>query len=91
MANIVSFEEHNAFGVQALIGTVFAEYQLTFEPKDYDSDLSRIPAACQGSGGAFWVIEEHGHVVGTTGVVPLSSGEAEIRRVYIHPAWRGRG
>ena len=91
MRAIVPFEEHHGFGVLALIGGVFAEYGLTFEPAGYDADLTRIPGSYFRAGGAFWVLEDDGHVVGTVGVAPLSGSEVEIKRVYLHPGLRGHG
>jgi putative acetyltransferase len=70
---------------------VFAEYGLTFEPAGYDADLMQIPGNYFRSGGAFWVLEEAGRVVGTVAVVPVSPSEVEIKRVYLHPSLRGQG
>lgn len=91
MPRIVPFDERHAAGVVALIGAVFAEYGLGFEPAGYDADLTRITAAYQDSGGAFWVLEDDGRAGGTVAIVPLSPAEAEIKRVYLDPALRGRG
>ena len=88
---MVSFEEKYTGGVLELIGGIFAEYGLTFEPAGYDADLTRIPDAYLSSGGAFWVLLDGGQVVGTVAVVPLSSSEVEIKRVYLHASLRGQG
>jgi GNAT superfamily N-acetyltransferase len=91
MPAIVPFEERHGPGVLALIGGVFREYGLTFDPSGYDADLTRISAAYHDAGGAFWVLEDDGRVVGTVAVVPLSSDEVEIKRVYLDSSLRGRG
>ena len=91
MAVIVPFEQKHTEGVLALIGGVFVEYGLTFDPPGYDADLTRIPRAYDGSGGAFWVLEEEHSVVGTIGVLPISASEIEIKRVYLDSSLRGRG
>jgi putative acetyltransferase len=91
MAAIVDFRDEHATGVIALIASIFAEYRLTFDIDDYDADLTRIHATYRGAGGAFWVLEDDGRVVGTVAVVPLSPAEAEIKRVYLDAALRGRG
>jgi putative acetyltransferase len=91
MVAIVPFEERHMDGVLALIGGVFAEYGLTFDPAGYDADLTRISGIYCRSGGAFWVLEDEAHVVGTIGVVPLSPTEVEIKRVYVDPTLRGQG
>jgi putative acetyltransferase len=91
MAAIVPFEERHADGVLDLIGSVFAEYRLTFEPAGYDADLTQISGNYFRAGGAFWVLEDDRRVVGTVAVVPLSPSEAEIKRVYLDGSLRGRG
>jgi len=91
MLAIVQYEEHHAAGVLGLIGGVFAEYGLTFEPAGYDADLTKIPGNYFRPGGAFWVLEDEGRVVGTVAAVPLSPSEAEIKRVYLHAGLRGHG
>ena len=91
MPTIVPFEERHGPAVLALIESIFAEYGMTFDPAGYDADLTRIHAKYRDAGGAFWVLEEDGHVVGTVAVVPLSPTEVEIKRVYVDASLRGRG
>ena len=91
MVAIVSFEQQHEEGVLGLIGGVFAEYGLTFEPSGYDLDLTDVPGTYCRPGGAFWVLEEDGDVMGTVAVVPKSATEVEIKRVYLHPSLRGQG
>ena len=90
MPAIVPFEPRHTPGVLALIGGIFAEYRLTFEPAGYDADLTRIGTAYRD--GAFWVLEDDdGAVLGTVAVVPVSPSEVEIKRVYLDVSLRGRG
>jgi putative acetyltransferase len=91
MASIIAFESRHESAVLALIGGVFAEYGLTFDPGGYDADLTRIATLYPGKGGAFWVLEDGGRIVGTVAVVPVSPDEVEIKRVYLEAARRGRG
>jgi putative acetyltransferase len=91
MPEMVAFEERHTGGVLALIGGVFAEYGLTFDPAGYDADLTRVMGTYCRAGGAFWVLEDDGRVVGTVGVVALSPDEVEIKRVYLHASLRGQG
>ena len=88
---IVAFEERHTDGVLKLIGSIFAEYRLTFEPAGYDADLTRIEDAYMRSGGAFWVLVDGDRVVGTVAVVPHSPSEVEIKRVYLDASLRGKG
>ena len=91
MPEIVPFEEHHGPGVLRLIGGVFAEYGLTFDPAGYDADLTRIRGSYFLPGGAFWVLEDDHQVVGTIAIVPVSTTEVEIKRVYLDPSLRGQG
>jgi putative acetyltransferase len=91
MVVIVPFEGRHEAGVLGLIGSVFTEFGLTFEPAGYDADLTSIPGTYFRAGGAFWVLEREGHVAGTVGVLPLSPRDIEIKRVYLHPSLRGQG
>jgi len=91
MSDIVRFHERHGQGVLRLIGGVFAEYGLTFDPLGYDVDLTRIHDEYVSRGGEFWVLEHEGVVHGTVAVVPVSAVAVEIKRVYVHPALRGQG
>ena len=91
MLTVVPFEQRHGPGVLGLIGGIFAEYGLTFDPDGYDADLTRIEGTYFRAGGAFWVLEDEGRVVGTVAAVPLSPSEAEIKRVYLHAGLRGHG
>jgi GNAT superfamily N-acetyltransferase len=88
---LVEFEERHVPGVLQLIGSVFAEYGLTFEPSGYDADLTRIRDVYLDSGGAFWVLLDGERVVGTVAVVPHSDSGVEIKRVYLDASLRGKG
>ena len=91
MRVIVPYEERHGPGVLTLIGEIFVEYGLTFDPAGYDADLTRIPAAYHHAGGSFWVLEHDARVAGTVAVLPCSPAEVEIKRVYLEAALRGRG
>ena len=53
MPAIVPYEERHGRGVLTLIGGVFVEYGLTFEPAGYDADLTRVLATYHDGGGGF--------------------------------------
>ena len=91
MPSIAPFEDRHLPGVLALIGAIFLEYGMTFDPTGYDADLQRIPAKYGESGGAFWVLEDDGRVLGTVAVIPVSASEVEIKRVYLDARLRGHG
>lgn len=76
-----------------LIATVLAEYGLGWEPEDADRDVIEVERCYTQAGGAFWVVERDGQLVGTAGFYPVSRGDraVEIRKMYVLPAVRGRG
>ena len=91
MPSIIPFEERHVPAVLGLIGAIFREYDLTFDPAGYDADLHEIEGTYRAGGGDFWVLEDGGRVLGTVAVVPLSASEVELKRVYLDAALRGRG
>lgn len=77
----------------AVIKTVLNEYGLTCEPNGSDRDASAVETYYLARGGAFWVVEQQGQVVGTAGYHPIERGvnAVEIRKMYLLPAVRGQG
>jgi putative acetyltransferase len=88
---IEPFSPPHAAAVLDVIGAVFAEYGMTFDPSDFDSDLLDIPRHYADRGGWFTVLTDDGRVVGTVAAVPKDAGACEIKRLYLLPQYRGRG
>ena len=78
-------------GVIRVIGGVFAEYGFVFEPAQELPDLFAFGRHYAPPGGAFWVIRAGGEVVGSVAVERLAGGTAELHRLYLDAALRGRG
>lgn len=76
--------------VVALIRAVFDEYGMTFDLDDFDRDLTDIATHYLARGGMFSVLLEGDDVVGTVAAV-AHGDECEIKRLYLHPAYRGQG
>lgn len=76
-----------------LIGAVLAEYGLNWEPDEADRDVIDIERCYLDSGGAFWVVERGGQLLGTSGFYPVERGDraVELRKMYLHPQARGVG
>lgn len=94
MADVVvrAVRAEDAHGVVALVRDVLAEFGLRFgEGADTDAELARLPASYTGKGGAFWIAEQGGELVGTCGVAPVAEGTLELRKMYLRPAARGLG
>ena len=88
---IVPFAESHAPGVLELIGSVFAEYGMTFEPQGFDRDLTAIRDYYLARRGWFAVMVEDDRVVGTVAALPQADGVCEVKRLYLRPEYRGRG
>jgi GNAT superfamily N-acetyltransferase len=81
----------DAPAVIALIGRVFAEFGFSWDPSTEVPDLFDLERRYGGDAGAFWVARLHGEVVGSVGVERLPDGHAELHRLYLDAALRGRG
>jgi len=90
-ARIVPFGEAHAAAVVELIGDVFAEYGMTFEPSGFDADLTAIAEHYPARGGWFAVLVDDERVVGTVAAVPRDEASCELKRLYLRPEYRGRG
>lgn len=87
--------------VQALVFGILRSYGLSPDPEVTDADLSDLEDAYARQGGRFTVLEaadegvgESGwQIIGTVGLLPLPGHPAvgELRKMYLHPDWRGRG
>ena len=78
-------------GVVALIGRVFAEYGFVWDPAIEVPDLLDFHTHYAGSRGAFFVTRDAGMIVGSVGVERLDGPRAELHRLYLDAALRGRG
>jgi GNAT superfamily N-acetyltransferase len=81
----------DAGGVIALIGRVFAEYGFIFDAVVEVPDLHAFAAHYVPPRGAFYVVRQDAMVVGSVGVERLDAETAELHRLYLDAAWRGRG
>lgn len=89
--SIEPFAAVHAPGVLHVIGLVFAEYGMTFDPADFDADLLDVEHSYLARGGWFSVLTDAGRVVGTVAALPKDEGTVEIKRLYLLPEYRGRG
>jgi putative acetyltransferase len=80
--------------VVALVTEVLAEFGLAFgKGSETDDAVHSLPQSYEAVGGAFWVAEREGHLLGTCGIGPIAPGEStfELRKMYLRPAARGAG
>ena len=77
--------------IAALIERVFHEYSERICLEYCDSDLVNLESEYFNKGGTFWVLEEAGHVLGSSAVVPDESkqGVCWLKRLYLDSNLRG--
>jgi GNAT superfamily N-acetyltransferase len=74
-----------------VIGRVYEEYGFVFEPATELPDLFAFERHYGVPEGAFFVAREAGRLVGSVGVTRLAGDVAELHRLYLDAALRGRG
>jgi putative acetyltransferase len=89
--SIEPFAPSHAPDVLRVIGAVFSEYGMTFDPPGFDADLLDVQRYYLERGGWFSVLTDAGRVVGTVAAVPHDGGACEIKRVYLLAEYRGQG
>lgn len=82
----------DAAAVRSLVQSVLAEYGLAADPDGVDADLGQLERLYLAAGGLFEVVETaDGRIIGSCGLYPLCEGVVELRKMYLAPAFRGRG
>ena len=89
MPEIRRFRAEDGAACRALVEAVLPAYGLKVDFNGADSDL--VDVAKSYDGGAFFVIEEKGALVGMGGARRLSPTRAEVRKMYFLPEIRGQG
>jgi len=77
-----------------LVRAVLAEFRLSFGVGSATDDaVLELPGSYESQGGAFWVAERDGEILGTCGIAPLPEDRAtfELRKMYLAPRARGAG
>ncbi len=88
---IRNFLEADSQQVKELVLSIL-EKEYPFDRKAYsDTDLENIAATYGGPHDAFFVIEQDGRIIATTGVKEDSREAALLRRVFVSPAERRKG
>lgn len=87
---IVSFTDAYTAAIGELILSIQTrEFHLPITIDD-QPDLTSIATTYQRDGGNFWVALHGDHVVGTIGLMALSPHQADLRKLFINAAYRGR-
>ena len=78
--------------IEQLVFDVLRDYGLKPDPKTTDADLADIEKYYMKNGGCFDVLEDsEGKIIGTVGLYSMKNGMCELRKMYLHPNYRGRG
>lgn len=78
--------------IRGVLTAVRREYGVCHEGRDVDGDLADIAGNYFAAGGIFEVVVDvRGAIVGCAGLRPLSARRAEMCKMYLLPAARGRG
>jgi GNAT superfamily N-acetyltransferase len=75
----------------SVLGRVFDEYGMRFDPDGYDRDVKDVASRYAPPLGVFLAVEDEGKVLGFGGADLPREGVAEIHRLYLDPRARGRG
>lgn len=79
----------------ALVRELLEEYQtaigISLEFQGFAEELASLPGAYAGPRGVLLIAMEDGTAAGCIALRPLDDGEAEIKRLYVRPTWRGTG
>ena len=80
---------NNADGpaLRELIFGILRKNQLNPDPQDTDADLINLEEHY--AGGYFVVLESENTLIGSVALSPCIDGTVELRKMYLHAAWRG--
>jgi putative acetyltransferase len=78
--------------VTELVFDVLKEYNLKPDPAVTDTDIKDIKHSYFERGGTFYVLEEKdGSIIGAYGLYFLDKQTCELRKMYLHSSYRGKG
>lgn len=78
--------------IARLVFDVLKEYDLKLAPASTDADIKDIESSYFKRGGAFLVlVEKDGSIIGAYGLYPIEKHTCELRKMYLHKAYRGKG
>ena len=78
--------------ITELVYSILKEYNLKPDPACTDADIEDIEQSYFERGGTFCVLEEKdGSIIGAYGLYPVDRKTCELRKMYLHSSYRGKG
>ncbi len=74
--------------IDLIVGIQRGEFGVAITADD-QPDLLEIPTYYQVSCGNFWVAVADGRVVGTVSLLDIGNGQTALRKMFVHPDYRG--
>ena len=81
--------EDDSPAIRKLIFGILREYGLSPDPVETDSDLFDLETHYRV--GWFCVMNQGATIIGTVALLPMEDDTWELRKMYLHTNWRGRG
>ena len=95
MRPVIRIDECGSRGDLARVRELFEEYQaglgISLEFQGFAAELASLPGPYAAPQGALLIAMEGDVPAGCIALRPLAGGEAEIKRLYVRPTWRGTG
>ncbi|MHC4941940.1 MAG: GNAT family N-acetyltransferase [Planctomycetota bacterium] len=88
---LVPFTREHEDELITLITSCYAEYGQKIELDTLDNDLLQIEESYGRPGCSFRVLLDEGRLIGSVAIKRAEDGEAELKRVFLDEAYRGRG
>ncbi len=80
--------EHEADVVDLIVSIQRGEFGIDIDA-ERQPDLRAIPSYYQTGSGNFWVALVHHRLVGTISLLDIGDGQAALRKMFVHPEFRG--